>query len=331
MSQDHAVRVVRLDALARHPGADALSITMIDGGFPCVVRTAEWAAGDLAVYIPVDSAVLVARPEFAFLAPRANASGLARIKALRLRGVFSMGLLIKPPPGAIEGDDVAEALGVTKWIEAWEAGSDGEDAPAPQGVTIPVYDLESLRRHGHLLIPGEAVVVTEKLHGSNGRAFIHPDSGTLHIGSHTRWKRNDGMSEWAVVAREDRLGERLRQLPPWHAIYWECIGRVGGFGYGQPRGRWTFRIFDVFDAKGGRWLDHPELVAACTAAELPTVPVLYEGPYDADRVAALAEGPSTLDPGHVREGVVVRPVRERYDSRHGRVVLKLHGQGFLLR
>jgi hypothetical protein len=31
---------------------------------------------------------------------------------------------------------------------------------------------------------------------------------------------------------------------------------------------------------------------------------------------------------HVREGFVVRPVRERYDPAVGRVILKLHGEGF---
>lgn len=34
---------------------------------------------------------------------------------------------------------------------------------------------------------------------------------------------------------------------------------------------------------------------------------------------------------HVREGMVVKPVHERFDDRIGRVVLKLHGEGYLTR
>jgi hypothetical protein len=45
-----------------------------------------------------------------------------------------------------------------------------------------------------------------------------------------------------------------------------------------------------------------------------------------------AEGKSTVDPRRVREGFVVRPVKERYDMLGcGRVILKLHGEGFLTR
>jgi hypothetical protein len=59
--------------------------------------------------------------------------------------------------------------------------------------------------------------------------------------------------------------------------------------------------------------------------------VLHRGPWSA-ALCALAEGPTVIGEGaHVREGFVVRPVRERVDRRAGRVVLKLHGEGYLLR
>lgn len=34
---------------------------------------------------------------------------------------------------------------------------------------------------------------------------------------------------------------------------------------------------------------------------------------------------------HVREGFVVKPIRERQDPRLGRVFLKMAGEGYLLR
>jgi hypothetical protein len=65
--------------------------------------------------------------------------------------------------------------------------------------------------------------------------------------------------------------------------------------------------------------------------ELPAVPTLFVGPWDPERAREMAEGTSTLDNKHVREGIVVKPWAERWDDRIGRVILKLHGEGFLLK
>jgi len=53
------------------------------------------------------------------------------------------------------------------------------------------------------------------------------------------------------------------------------------------------------------------------------------GPWNKEKAYELAEGSSTLDNKHVREGVVIRPVFERRHDKLGRVILKLHGEGFL--
>ncbi len=83
MSEFH-IQVVRLGAVEPHPDADTLSITLVHGGYPCIIRTGELREGDLAVYVPVYAMVPVDRPATAFLAPRAK-KGWARIRALRLR------------------------------------------------------------------------------------------------------------------------------------------------------------------------------------------------------------------------------------------------------
>ena len=52
----------------------------------------------------------------------------------------------------------------------------------------------------------------------------------------------------------------------------------------------------------------------------------------ADVVNPLAEGQSPLSKHtNVREGWVLRPVRERVHESLGRVLLKRHGEGFLTR
>ena len=61
------------------------------------------------------------------------------------------------------------------------------------------------------------------------------------------------------------------------------------------------------------------------------MPTLYVGPWlGFDAHKDLAEGKSTIA-GHVREGFVVKPTKERYADRFGRVILKLVGEGYNLR
>ena len=112
------VEVVRIGAVEKHPNADKLSITNIHGTYPVVFTTGDYKPGDLAVYVPVDS-IVPATEEWAWLGDSAKHR---RIKAKRLRKVFSMGLLTAAPEGSKEGDEVGELLGITRW--------DDED-PAP--------------------------------------------------------------------------------------------------------------------------------------------------------------------------------------------------------
>ena len=102
MSTEHDVSVIRIGEVIKHEGADTLAITEVDGR-PVIMRLGEYATGDLAVYVPIDSLVPVTDPRFAFLKP--NAVGMSRIKAMRLRGVFSMGLLVKPDADMTEGEE----------------------------------------------------------------------------------------------------------------------------------------------------------------------------------------------------------------------------------
>jgi hypothetical protein len=78
-------------------------------------------------------------------------------------------------------------------------------------------------------------------------------------------------------------------------------------------------------------LDVDIMLGLCRDLGLNVAPILYRGPWDPNRVKEWSEGLSTLYSGHVREGFVVRPVKERFHDTVGRVILKLHGQGYLLK
>jgi RNA ligase (TIGR02306 family) len=318
------VPVVRLGAVSRHPNADALSLTEVRG-CPVVLRTGSFVEGDLAVYVPVDAVVDTTVPELAFLAADGKVS--VRIRAKRLRGTFSMGLLIPAPVGAAEGDDLAERLRITKWEEPEPVSMAGEQAKAPS-LLVPTYELEAWRGYGPVLFDaGEEVVVTEKLHGTNGR-FVVDAAGVLHVGSHRTWKQVDGTTVWARVAAQYELREKLTRHPG--LIF---FGEVYGSGvqdltYGHTAGRLSLAFFDVFDSRTGDYLSHAAASAMLDELSLPTVPVLYRGPLDVALLSRLAEEDSVH--GGIREGVVVRPVVERV-SMAVRCALKVVSERYLLR
>ena len=194
MSEFH-VEVVRIGKVEKHANADSLSITMVHGGYPCIIKTGDFAEGDLAVYIPVDALCPVDRAEFKFL-DSGKGRAHERVKAKRLRGVFSMGLLVKAPAKAKEGDDLQAHFGIEKWeppaerepstprtkvqrarwievlLGVWIAFLRAIGMAPPKPPVVPVYDIEGLRKFSRVLEDGEEVVLTEKIHGCNAR-YLH--------------------------------------------------------------------------------------------------------------------------------------------------------------
>jgi len=320
MSEFH-VEVVRIGPVVKHPNADTLSITKIHGGYPVIVRTGDYREGDCAVYVPVDAVVPTSAPPFAFLATAGRTA--ERIKAKRLRGVFSTGLLVPAPNGSVLGSDMAEALGVTKYEppDNLTMGADAE--PGPPGPQIPVYDIEGLRKYGHLLAEGEPVVITEKLHGANARVFH--DGTRLWVGSRVQWKRKEGDGLWWPAV--EQYAEALARHPNM-VVYGEVFGQVQDLKYGVTRGA-RFAAFDVWKREDGTWLDSSDALRFQADCGMTPVPPLYVGQWSAG-LASHAEGRSTLA-DHVREGFVVKPEKERRSDEIGRVILKLHGEGYLTR
>jgi RNA ligase (TIGR02306 family) len=312
----HKVEVVPV-VLKPHPNADSLSVVEVFGYSVCV-RTDDWQGKSLGAYIPPDS-VVPDTPEFAFL------KGRNRIRVVRLRGVMSQGLLVPAPEGASLGDDVAERLGVTHYDPPLPASSGGESEAPPPGLHFS-YDVDTWYRFKALFVPGEEVIATEKIHGASAR-YVWQE-GRLFCGSRNEWKREDSKNLWWRAARETPGLIEFCQEHPEITVYGEVYGRVQDLQYGTKPGEVRFVAFDLL--RNGQWLSHDE--AQGLGAALPWVPLLYRGPYDEEKVRALADGPSTI-PGanHLREGVVVKPVQERTALEIGRVLLKIVSNQYLER
>lgn len=107
------VPVIRVKSIQKHPNADTLSFIDVDG-VNVIFRTGDFNEGDLAVYVPVEAVVPLKRREFAFLKTK-DGQETHRVKAKRLRGLYSEGLLVPVEFFENEGDDVAVKRGIVKY------------------------------------------------------------------------------------------------------------------------------------------------------------------------------------------------------------------------
>ena len=329
-----------------HPNADRLELAAI-GGFRSVVGKGTYVDGDLAAYIPEGAVCPAWVIEELGLEGKLAGSKRNRVKAVKLRGVLSQGLVYPVRDGRIrgqavvEGDDVTALLELVKYEPPVPIAMQGEVVPA-SGATVH-YDIENIKKYPHEFQDGEPVLITEKLHGSWCCLGWHPEHGAVVTskGMSDKGLRlliNDANANNLYVRAWKTHQEAFEQAQARFAgagqpIY--VLGEVYGRGvqdlhYGEPNP--AFAVFDVYvGAPGeGRYLGAREL--RDTLRDLFTfVPLLYEGPFSEAVLLEHTDGATALGGKHVREGVVVRPVDERESVEFGRVILKNVSGDYLTR
>lgn len=223
------------------------------------------------------------------------------------------------------GDIVHEKLGITKYVPPEPMSAGDEDEPEP-GFFAKFTDIEGLRRYPNIFAEGEEVVFTEKVHGACARFLFRENR--LWIGSRTAVKKLDASTMWNTAAKCYQLEEKLSSVPN-IAIYGEVYGRVQSLRYGLGNDR-AFIAFDALDTNTRKYLDYDDFLELMTGLEIPVVPELYRGPWNREKADELSNGKSLVGGDHIREGIVIRPVKERFHDEVGRVVLKYIGEEYLL-
>ncbi|MEH2155791.1 RNA ligase (ATP) [Nostoc sp.] len=318
------VEVVKINSINPHPNADRLDIASIeDMGYQVIIVKGNLRPGDLAFYFPIDSVI----PENFLDKFGIRNYYSKKLRAAKLRGIFSEGLLI--PVGnnfmGNVGDDYTEYFGVTKYEYPIPQGMSGEAENVIGHYKFP--SPENLKRYKNILIEGEEVVVTEKLHGTNFTVLVDAD-GTTKIGSHNYFWKNSEVNKKLVYIRAYNENEAFHKLPPGTQIFGEIYG-VQDIKYGLNNGNIGIAIFAV--RRGSYFLNYSDFVAFCEEFALPRVPVLYIGAYTWEAVSQFNNANSIVSPDCIMEGVIVQPVIEKTHPEIGRVVLKLISDRYLLR
>lgn len=348
--------VVRVIELKPHPGADRLEIAHIalttgPAGYTCVVRKGDFKEGDLGEYFGLDCLIPMVNchEQFTFLKAQTSKSAF-RVRAIRLRGIYSEGLLLPCRLTSTLGDDLSVDYGITQYVHPSLRPDKLPTQPSVKRAKAvylgPDYAVTSLKKAPFTFEPNELVHVTEKIHGSNFRAGW-VSNGWRHrfvVGSHhtiktfipTAWERIKtwfgwtpkkkgfyATDVWSQAATRYKLEEKLKPFPG-YVFYAELYGAgIQDLTYGDNQNP-ELVFYDVYDTLQARWLEDWEAAGLIAQAHLPTPAGLYFGPYDHSTMLALAEGKSTMA-SHVREGIVVSSAKG--PRKKGKIV----GQGYLLR
>jgi RNA ligase (TIGR02306 family) len=176
--------ILRPYKIEKHPNADRLDLLTLrgEGGFTCVVGRNQFSMSDFVLYIEPDSVIPDNIKEYLEETSKIKIS--SRIRAIKLRGIISEGLCLKPedflkPIDIVEDKDVSSLIGVTHY-----------EPPPPKGQgwksvkgTNPWYKNKAFRIYNHIdrfekvcrcFEEGMNVHISTKLHGMNWRAGICP-------------------------------------------------------------------------------------------------------------------------------------------------------------
>ena len=367
--------VVRI-VIEAHPNADAIEIARV-GDYQSIVKKGQFQDGDLAVYIP-EQAVVPDRMlrQMGMYDEVRGKGGLAgslgnRVKAIKLRGVVSQGLIYSLDAGGfgwinedstprvfIEGEDVAEMLGITKYEPKIPSNMMGRVIGADFNATAK-YDFENIKKQPSLFEEGEPVIITEKIHGTLLQIGVVPSNmanekfykGRVIISSKGMGAKglildhNDETNIYAQTAVKHGLldimfdkfadGTDLFERPVF--LFGEVYGVTkSGAGVQDLKYDGTeigFRAFDLCNGNRGKeeFAPHEGFVFFCDDSGVPRVPVLYEGEYSKDKLLELTDGLTTLGGAHIREGVVVKSALETQHPKYGRKIAKSVSNAYLLR
>jgi len=176
------VLVTQVNDIEPIEGADAIEIAVING-YKSVVRKGQFKKYSPVVYLPENATL----PQWLIvklgLEGKLAGSSKDRIKAVKLRGVLSQGILypascsygkhrddytIEVNGSIVEvpyEEDISEIMGIIKYEPVIPASLSGEVCNVGEENTLK-YDIDDIKKHINVLQDSDIVTITEKIHGT---------------------------------------------------------------------------------------------------------------------------------------------------------------------
>jgi RNA ligase (TIGR02306 family) len=250
------------------------------------------------------------------------------------------------------GQDVTDIFGITKWEPKESSGKQGQVSKGNFPFYVPKTDETRIQSCPDVLdeMRGVKVYSTVKMDGCSA-TYIHLN------GEYNVCSRNLALKslEEKLALYEERKSKGKEVWEPKVDRWWEMSDRLGLKEKLEARGNFAIQgelcgpgiqknrlglkenklyVFNVYDIDNTKYLNLPEFIEFCHELGLDTVPIEEEFVIDetitVPKLLEMAEG--KYDSGHEREGIVVRPVKERYSHiLKGRMSFKAISNKFLLK
>jgi len=361
------VEIVTIKEVENHPNADRLDVCHVEG-WTCVTQKDAFKAGQVALYIPIDSVLPEKLEEFIFPPDSKIKLSGHRVRTIKLRGAVSQGLLLHIQPLIDNGfitnkafplhvnKDYAKILGITKYEPPLKISPQSNLKQVKKRFKHPEFSeytkIENFKWYPDLFTLGDQVVVMEKIHGSNIRVGLVPfyentlwkkiksffnlnPSHEFVYGSHhvqLQYKKSyNGFYDKNIYMEMVRKYDLENKLLPGEVAYGEVYGAgvQKNYWYGCKENERKLVIFDV--KKDGKYQDFSYVIKFCERVGVPHAPIEFIGTYEGkDQLKQWVEGKSSLHPEQkVREGIVIKPLVENH-CYMGRKILKYKSDHFLL-
>jgi RNA ligase (TIGR02306 family) len=333
------IEAVTLDEVLPHPNADKLDLLRFGSYTVCEPR-GKYTAGDIVAHFPPDMLIpntiakqLGVEPYLKEAVYPGDAyKSKCRVSAIRLRGCPSFGFVVPTRWASVQGDDLTTRFKGVKFEppeSVWYKAEQQEKGDP----RFHIYtDIENYRnsKYRDSFQEGELIRITEKIHGTNSRVGIIDDE--IMCGSHKTAKRETDTSiYWSPTRDNPNLVDMLHCIAEGGKVaiaFGEIFGsKIQCMDYGIV-GFSGYRLFDI--SVNGIYLSWDEIIYYTTRFCVPTVPLLYKGPYSKEVVEQYVDGPTTIVEENKinstfkgREGIVITPLVERFSPQlGGRLILK---------
>ncbi len=308
--------------------ADRIEQVTVMGWTVVVKKSDNLKPGDKIIYVEYDS-ILPEKEWSEFMRPRKF-----RVKTAKLRDILSQGLVFLTSlfPGTEDmevGTDVTELLGITKYElpvpkDQKVAGNFPPLVPKTDEIRLQSCPkvIEEIRK-----VP---FYISTKCDGTSGtfgklddKFFVCSRNWDLKPGSNNYWNMAEKYNLENVI-------------PDNFTVQGEIVGP------GIQKNKLGLKsvdlyCFNVFDIKGGKYLDYYNFINWCKKFNLKTVPIEKiidpnkdEFDFSLKSWLKLAEG-NYEGTDHAKEGIVIRPINEIHSrTLQGRLSFKVISNKFLL-
>ena len=305
--------IEKIKSVRAHPNADRLDLVTVLG-FQCVSEKGLHKEGDIILYIQPDSVL----PQGSDWAESFRKYSPGRIRAVKLRGEFSDGILVRQDlvshlitwTEADVGKEVSEILGITHY-----------EPPQPQDLSakgllplgIPKTDEERFQNLQYLPF-GELVDVTLKVDGQSWSAYYKVDTKQFGVLGRTMEYKTECSNKYTAQIDRYDIQNKLTAYCEKHGVSLCVRGESYGAGIQgfeqNPHAKLApglaiFSVYLIDERRYARKGDRFYFKNVATELELPHVPILEENVVlNQELITKYADDLKKID-GKPFEGVVI--------------------------